>query len=145
MFVRSPTVGAQNDPPPHGQLVTTDLTGGNVRVVTSIPAADPVLSPNGRTVLFDHRGGIWAVPIGFGKARRVVRDGGFPDFSPDGRSIVHVSGAKQTLHVSRADGAHPRRILGPTRMSIAVIRCGTWTIRARCRWDRPRNRLAAAA
>ena len=112
VFVRSAKAGPEDSPPPHGQIVTSDLTGGDIRVVTSVVGADPVVSPNGRKVLFDHRGGIWVVAIDGGAPRPLIRNGGFPDFSPDGRTIVYLSGAKQTLHVARADGSHPRQVLG---------------------------------
>jgi dipeptidyl aminopeptidase/acylaminoacyl peptidase len=112
VFVRSATVGPQSDPPPHGQIVTSDLTGGNIRVVTSLLGADPVVSPSGRKVLFDHRGGIWVVGVNGGTAHELIRTGGFPDFSPDGRSIAYLSGGKQILYVARADGTHARQVLG---------------------------------
>ena len=112
VFVRSATAGPEDSPPPHGEIVTSDLTGGEVRVVTSVLGADPVVSPNGRKVLFDHHGGIWVVGIDGGTARPLIRNGGFPDFSPDGRSIVYLSGAKQTLHEARSDGSHARQVLG---------------------------------
>jgi Tol biopolymer transport system component len=112
IFVRSPTVGPEQNPPPHGQIVTADLAGGDIRVVTSVPGADPVVSPDGRKVLFDHRGGIWVVGIGGGRPRRLVRNGGFPDWSPDGRSIVFITGSKEILSEVRADGTHQRKILG---------------------------------
>jgi Tol biopolymer transport system component len=112
VFVRSAKAGPEDSPPAHGQIVTSDLTGGGIRVVTSVPGADPVVSPNGRKVLFDHRGGIWVVPITGGTPRPLIRNGGFPDFSGDGRSIAYVSGRKQILYVARADGTHARQVLG---------------------------------
>jgi Tol biopolymer transport system component len=116
LFVRAPNAGPEDDPPAHGELVTSDLTGGGIEVVTPVPGADPVVSPNGRRVLFDHAGGIWVVGIGGANPHRLIRSATMPDWSFDGRSIVYASGnyprGKHTLYVARADGTQPRRVLG---------------------------------
>jgi Tol biopolymer transport system component len=52
------------------------------------------LSPDGRTVVFDHLGDLFTVPLTGGAATRLTRGMGFdtqPRFSPDGRHVVFTS------------------------------------------------------
>jgi len=52
------------------------------------------VSPDGQTVLFDHLGDLFTVPLAGGSASRVTRGMGFdaqPRFSPDGASVVFTS------------------------------------------------------
>lgn len=115
LFVRSSTA-VPGDLPSRGQLVTSNLQGADVQVVTNIQGSDPKLSPNGRTVLFDHAGAIWAVGIGGTNPHRLIKNATMPDWSPNGRSIVYASGnypkGKHTLLIARADGSHARFLPG---------------------------------
>lgn len=116
LFVRSATASPADETPPEGQIVTSDLTGSGIQVVTTVPGSDPVLSPGGRKVLFVHAGALWAVGIDGTNARILIRNATMPDLSPDGRSIVYVSGnypkGKHTLYLARADGTHRRQVIG---------------------------------
>ncbi len=52
------------------------------------------VSPDGRTILFDHLGDLFEVPISGGEARRLTRGMGFdaqPRYSPDGSEVVFTS------------------------------------------------------
>src|SRR5207248_7773862 len=52
------------------------------------------VSPDGRTIAFDHVGDIYTLPIGGGAATRIIGGMPFdsqPKFSPDGRSIAFLS------------------------------------------------------
>jgi Tol biopolymer transport system component len=126
LFVRSPTASPDGSAP-EGQIVTSDLTGANVKVVTGVRGADPKLSPNGRTVLFDHARAIWAVGIGGANPHKLIKDATMPDWSPNGRSIVYASGnypkGKHTLYLARADGTFRRFLPGvfPRRRGVGPL------------------------
>jgi tricorn protease len=76
---------------------------------------DPQLSPDGKTLLFVHRGDIWRVSSHGGLATRVTfhpSDDSQPRFSPDGQSIAYVSdrtGSPQ-VYVMREGDAAPRQV-----------------------------------
>jgi len=79
----------------------------------------PTLSPDGRKLVFDALGKLWAVDIQNGKAgkpRRLTRDTRreyAPEFSPDGRWIAYVTWTDQELgHVRKihAEGGSPSRL-----------------------------------
>jgi Tol biopolymer transport system component len=116
LFVRSPTANPSSELQPHGEIVTGNLQGGDVRPVTTVPGSDPKLSPNGRTVLFDRAGAIWAVGIGGANPHRLIKNATTPDWSPNGRSIVYAAGnypkGKHVLYIARADGTHARFLPG---------------------------------
>jgi len=64
------------------------------------------VSPDGQTIVFDHLGDIFTVPMAGGKATRITKGMGVdaqPRFSPDGKRIVFVSdrkGAPNLWHIS---------------------------------------------
>ncbi len=79
-------------------------------------AADPSLSPDGKTLVFSWKGDIWAVPTAGGMARQVTRhpaDERQPSFSPNGKEIAFTSkredGALQ-VYVMPAEGGIPERL-----------------------------------
>src|SRR5215213_10118581 len=75
------------------------------------------VSPDGSTLLFDHLGDIYTVPIAGGKATRILGGNSIdaqPRYSPDGRSIVFTSDRNGTdgTWIADADGRRPR-LLAP--------------------------------
>ncbi|MEV6314506.1 hypothetical protein [Streptomyces sp. NPDC051776] len=84
---------------------TPDLRPGHTRDVLGI--ADPVLSPDGRTVAFRALNALWLLPVG-GRPQKIVADGYFnsaPDWAPDGRSLVYVSDRAGTANLWTYDVA----------------------------------------
>lgn len=70
---------------------------------------------DGRTILFDMLGDLYAMPATGGPARQLTRGLGFdtqPTYSPDGRSILFVSdrSGADNLWIADADGRHVRQI-----------------------------------
>ena len=70
---------------------------------------------DGRTILFDMLGDLYAMPAAGGPARQLTRGLGFdtqPTFSPDGRSILFVSdrSGADNLWIADANGGHSRQI-----------------------------------
>jgi Tol biopolymer transport system component len=73
------------------------------------------VSPDGRTILFDMLGEIYAVSASGGKARPIATGMAFevqPTFSPDGKWIAYVSDRSggDNVWIARADGSGARRI-----------------------------------
>jgi len=92
------------------------LTGRVIEYDTSEvtwPALD--VAPDGRTILFDLLGDIYALAPEGGKARPIITGAAFdtqPVFSPDGRHIAFVSDrdGRENLWVADADGGNARRV-----------------------------------
>jgi Tol biopolymer transport system component len=116
VFVRSATSSPALDASPSGQIVTSNLSGGDTRVLTGTGTSEPAISPNGRAVLFVRAGAIWIVRANGTNPRRLITDAAMPDWSPNGRSIVFVAGnyahGKHVLSLTRSDGSHRQRLLG---------------------------------
>ncbi len=73
------------------------------------------MSPDGRSIIFDMLGDIYAVDASGGKARPILRGLAFesqPVFSPDGRRIAFVSdrSGNENLWIADADGGNPRQL-----------------------------------
>ena len=54
----------------------------------------PVISPDGKTVVFSYKGDLWSVPSTGGEARQLTSNTAYdyaPVFSPDGREIAFAS------------------------------------------------------
>lgn len=71
--------------------------------------------PDGRTIVFDALGDIWAVPIEGGEAKPLTRGLAWdsqPRWSPDGRSIAFVSDREggDNVWIMGADGSKPRAV-----------------------------------
>jgi Tol biopolymer transport system component len=83
----------------------------------------PSLSPDGRTILFDLLGDIWAVDANGGEARPVLTGMAFehhPVFSPDGRQFAFVSDRSgvTNLWVANIDGSGLRQLSRDTELTI---------------------------
>src|SRR3546814_4169181 len=88
---------------------TLDFTGSS-GTFTSL-----AVSPDGRTILFDMLGEIYAVPATGGRAVPIATGIAFeaqPVFSPDGKWIAYVSDRSggDNVWIARADGSEARRI-----------------------------------
>ncbi|MFI6022500.1 amidohydrolase family protein [Streptomyces sp. NPDC051287] len=80
-----------------------DLTSTRPQDVLGI--ADPVLSPDGRSVAFRALNALWVLRDGE-RPRRIAGDGYWnasPDWSPDGRSLVYASDRAGTANLWRHD------------------------------------------
>lgn len=108
------------------------------------------VSPDGKTIVFDVLGRLYALPIEGGKARRIAQGQGMffdwrPRFSPDGRHLLFLSNREgfTNLHVANADGSNVRsvtkldrseepRFIGPEWMPdgksiVTTFSRGEWT------------------
>lgn len=87
------------------------------------------ISPDGRTIVFDLLGDIYAVPIGGGAATRLTSGMAYdiqPVFSPDGRQIAFISdgSGSDNIWVMNADGTQPRAL---TREREQAVTGPEWT------------------
>ncbi len=83
----------------------------------------PDVSPDGKTIVFNILGDIFAVDAQGGQARPVLTGVAFetdPVFSPDGKSIAFVSDRSgvTNLWIADADGSHPRQLSGETQLTV---------------------------
>ena len=108
-----------------GQVMVAGANGENARAVTSAPGhyANPVFSPDGRTIAFEKRSGgyltapeysentgIYTVPAGGGDTARVSRSGSTPQFAASNDRIFMntFSGGKLSLVSADLDGEKQR-------------------------------------
>jgi Tol biopolymer transport system component len=108
-----------------GQVVTSDLTGADVRVLATVPTVttvpgvtplagvDPAWAPNGRNILYTNGHSLWIVGAGGRGAHRLIRDGLRADWAPSGRQIAYIA-SNGSIRVARADGT------GQHRLRVAV-------------------------
>lgn len=83
----------------------------------------PDVSPDGKTILFNLLGDIYAVDAQGGQARPVLTGQAFetaPVYSPDGKSIAFVSDRSgvTNLWVADADGGHPRQVSREDKLTV---------------------------
>ena len=83
----------------------------------------PDISPDGRTILFDLLGDIYALDATGGRARPLLAGDAFetqPVFSPDGKQIAFISdkSGAANLWVANADGSNARKLSGDTDPAI---------------------------
>lgn len=97
--------------PATGALVTSNLAGTDIRVVSSLSSSQPVVSPSGRSVVFVHAGSIWSAGTDGSHPHRLIANASAPDFSPSGRKLVYSSGRQRVLYLARADGTHRAPVL----------------------------------
>jgi imidazolonepropionase-like amidohydrolase/Tol biopolymer transport system component len=87
------------------------------------------VSPDGRTLVFDILGDIYAMPIEGGEARLLLGGNAYhaqPRFSPDGRRIAYTSDrdGMDNLWIMDADGAGPRQV---TKERERQVNSPVWT------------------
>jgi Tol biopolymer transport system component/imidazolonepropionase-like amidohydrolase len=87
------------------------------------------VSPDGKALVFDLLGDIYALPIAGGNARSLTRGPAYdyhPRFSPDGKTIAFTSdrGGMENLWLIDADGKNPRAL---TSEKDAYVRSAAWT------------------
>lgn len=78
-------------------------------------ATDPALSPDGQTLIFTYRDGVWSAPVAGGIARPLTTDENSESdaqYSPDGKTIAFISnrtGSRQ-VYTMPATGGTPKQI-----------------------------------
>jgi Tol biopolymer transport system component len=110
-----------NDAPKDGRPVSFEVDEGTWMNLD--------ISPDGRTILFDLLGDIYALPAAGGEARRLTSGPAYdwaPRFSPDGRSIAFLSdrGGNQDIWLMSPDGSDPRPV---TAEKEAIVHSPAWT------------------
>lgn len=94
-------------------VLITNGDGSNSRQLTENNASNPVVSPDGRYIVFVSAQpgavGIWRMDINGGNRKQLADKGGSPDISPDGRWVVYeVSGPEgRRLWKVSIDGGEP--------------------------------------
>ncbi|GIX17518.1 MAG: TolB protein [Rhodothalassiaceae bacterium] len=96
-----------NDPPGPKAEAAIDVTSGTWMSLD--------VSPDGRTIVFDLLGDIYAIPVTGGEAKPLTRGLAWdfqPRFSPDGRRIAFISdaGGGENVWVMDADGGNARQV-----------------------------------
>jgi Tol biopolymer transport system component len=131
------------------EIYVRRVEGGQEVNITNDPADDvqPALSPDGSSIVFVstrssktrlvkmgvatavfgyrvYGGDLWVAPTLGGPARRVVEDGNFPVWRPDGRAIAYVSGseAHRTILEVPAEGGAPNRLLADSASAWEITR-----------------------
>ena len=87
------------------------------------------VSPDGKTIVFDLLGDIFAMKLKGGEATALITGHAYtvqPRFSPDGKSIAFTSdaGGGDNLWVMDADGANPRAV---TKEKFRLLNNPSWT------------------
>ena len=87
------------------------------------------VSPDGKTIVFDLLGDLYAVPIGGGSAKALTRGPAWdsqPRFSPDGATIAFTSDRSgiENVWLMDADGGNARAL---TEEKDSYVRTASWT------------------
>lgn len=100
------------------------------------------VSPDGKTIVFELLGDIYAVPIAGGEAKAIVTGMAFdsqPRFSPDGKWIAFISDrdGSENVWIAKADGSEPKKISRDTDSEFASPSWspdGQYVIASRSSW-----------
>lgn len=99
-----------------GTLVIRNLSDGHPMVVhPSIGGAEPLFSPDGKTILFvrpdqfGYPAGLWSIRLNGLNLKRLVAHLSVFDISPNGRSIAYVT-LSGGVFIAHANGQHARQI-----------------------------------
>ncbi|MGZ8614531.1 MAG: hypothetical protein ACXWX4_07610 [Actinomycetota bacterium] len=129
------------------RLYLTDVvTGHTERLATG--ASEPAFTPDGSTIAYVGRGGIWSVDVSGGDPIPLTDDGHLPTWSPDGSTIAFiridespsvevdpqtgdvvtmVSDRRQVLWFMDSDGSDQRRMeVQPEKADWSVV-SGDWS------------------
>jgi Tol biopolymer transport system component len=87
------------------------------------------VSPDGKSLIFDLVGHIYALPVGGGDAKPITAGLSFdsqPKFSPDGKEIVYISdrSGADNVWISQVDGSNARQL---TSEENALFVSPSWT------------------
>lgn len=136
-----------------GSIRVASATGGSTgKLITSQPGhyRDPVISPDGKTVVFEKAGGgrvlsplwshdrgIYQMPLAGGEAKRIVKRGSRPSFGASSSRIFFLQGDSSkdadnlSLHSVNLDGTEQREhytsawatdyVVSPDEKSIAFV------------------------
>jgi Tol biopolymer transport system component len=91
---------------PSPRLDSENAGGSGLSVLVHGTAYQPEVSPDGRTVLYDHGPSIWDVGISGGIPTMVVSSGSNPSWAPNGKRIAYVSGGAVYVASATGAGAH---------------------------------------
>ncbi len=114
------TIAYVSDRDGNFEIYLQQVAGGPALNLTNNPAADiqPAISPDGREIAFvsNRSGGtdimhaapklpvvggdIWVMPALGGPARRIVENGNFPSWTPDGANLVYVHGTFRNVRIA---------------------------------------------
>ena len=114
------TIAYVSDRDGNFEIYLQQISGGPAINLTHNPAADvqPAFSPDGREIAFVSNrssstdiihaapglplvgGDIWVMPALGGPARRIVENGDFPSWTPDGAALLYVHGTFRNVRIA---------------------------------------------
>jgi Tol biopolymer transport system component len=103
--------------PQHSEIYAINADGTSLRQLTRYPDAvrvnrNPVWSPDGRTIAYQHGSSIWKMDGNGGSQRPLTPDRLYTDpeasWSPDSRTIAYARSG--SIYLVGADGENLRRI-----------------------------------
>lgn len=93
--------------------------------VTPLWFTYPSISPDGKTVVFSHKGDLFVVPVEGGEARRLTSNAAYdsyPLWSPDGRKIAFASDREGSMDIYciAVEGGSPERLTSNSGAEIPL-------------------------